>query len=610
MIDETGIVQSFNPAAESIFGYKRDEVIGRNVSMLMPEPYRSAHDSHIGSYLRTGEAKIIGVSSRELLGMQKDGSVFPMELSVGEMPHQSGRTFVGTVRDITERKQRESALIESEERFQLVTDALPVLISYVDRDERYVMCNKAHEDWFGLPIEQIVGQHTRGVVGEEVYRLMRDATQDALSGKTSNIDCELPFRHGRSRYVHATYVSHTETEGEVLGYFSLTTDLTERRQSERRLRQAYKLEAIGQLTGGVAHDFNNLLGVLMMDLAELKKATGTERDELVDEALAAVRSATDLTQHLLAFSRKQPLEPKLIKMPHFLDRTLALLRRTLGEDIGIDSIVAGDLYDTRLDLGLLENALLNLAVNARDAMPSGGKLTIRAQNTALDAQYASRHPDVTVGDYAKLTVSDTGAGIEPAIMDKVVEPFFTTKGPGSGTGLGLSMVYGFVKQSGGHISITSELGRGTTIDLFLPRASEVGEVNESSRAEEEVLEGNETVLLVEDYSRLRNRAAALLEELGYRVIQAENGSQALIELQTDTHFDLLLTDIVMPGALTGNQLAAKARELRPDIRVLYMSGYEETGAEDLATTRLRKPFSKEEVAAAIRRVLDGRALDH
>ena len=608
VIDEAGLILSFNPAAERMFGYALGEVLGKTISILMPEPEQSAHPTHIQDYLRTGKARIIGVASRELVGRRKDGTVFSMELSVGEMPSRTGRQFVGTVRDITERKRRDDALRESEERFRLVTDALPVLIAYVNRDERYVFCNETYADWFEIPREQIVGQQTQDILGDAVYEIRKGNMQSALSGEASNVESKLPFRYGCARYVHSTYVPHTGEDGEVLGYFVLDADFTGRREAEQRLRQAYKLEAIGQLTGGVAHDFNNLLGLLTMDLDELRDATGAEREELVTEALGAVKSASELTQHLLAFSRQQPLNPKPIDATMFLQRTVALLRRTLGEHVEIDLTVPNDLYATRVDPTQLENSLLNLAINARDAMPSGGKLAIEAENASFRDSGAAPLPELAAGDYVRVRVADTGTGIPRENIDKVIEPFFTTKGPGAGTGLGLSMVYGFVKQSNGDLAIDSEVGRGTTIDLYFPRATD--EVHEPLPVVEHNRRGVETVLLVEDFDRFRERAAALLTELGYKVIAAGNGDEALSILNDGTAVDLLLTDLVMPGGLGGRQLAAAARDLRSDIKILFMSGYEDRttnsngGAGD-SVPQLRKPFSKGDLADAIRVALDG-----
>jgi PAS domain S-box-containing protein len=483
-IDEHGIVRNFNPAAEKIFGYPTADVVGRNISMLMPEDVSAKHDGYIGEYLKTGIAKIIGVG-REVTGLTSDGRMFPMDLSVAEMWVGGERHFVGTVRDITERKE-----IESE------------------------------------------------------------------------------------------------------------------------LRQAYKMEALGQLTGGVAHDFNNLLAVLMMDLEMLSDLVTDDADaaELVSEARDVTQAGANLTQRLLAFSRRQSLQPRVIDLNTLISSIAALLRRTLGEMVEIDIVGPGNVWTTRVDPGLVENALLNLALNARDAMPGGGRLTIETANRIVRGDEPDLPPECEPGAYVSISVVDTGSGMTPEVVERAFDPFFSTKQAGGGSGLGLSMVYGFVKQSGGSLNITSRVGHGTRISIFLPRATEDAEQAPGLDFQGAV-SGDETILLVEDHARLRRRTRQALEGLGYRVVEVENGDAALAEISRRNDIDLLFTDIVMPGRLDGIALTEAAREIYPRLKVLFTTGYAEhteisAGLLSRDGDLLRKPYARRDLADKIRALLD------
>ncbi len=485
VIDETGIVRNFNPAAARIFGYSESEVVGRDVNMLMPAPDKDRHGGYIRNYLDTGDARIIGIG-REVTGRRNDGGEFPMDLSVAEMMVRGNRYFIGTVRDITRRKE-----VEAE------------------------------------------------------------------------------------------------------------------------LRQAHKMEALGQLTGGVAHDFNNLLAVLMMDLELLDELTQGQEElsELVTEAREVASTGAELTQRLLAFSRRQPLRPMALDLNGLISNTASLLRRTLGESVEIDIVTPGNLWPTLADPGQVENALLNLAINARDAMQGGGRLTIETRNKRLDEDYAAQQAELEPGEYVLLSVTDTGEGMPPDVIEKAFDPFFSTKEAGHGSGLGLSMIYGFVKQSGGHISIYSEVGHGTTVSIYLPRAPSEETVETDSVAAAPMVTGSETVLLVEDHPQLRRRALQVLEDLGYRVIEAENGDAAMEKISMHDDIDLLFTDIVMPGGLDGVELAEAVRAIRPGIKVLFTTGYAEhaqirVGLLEDGGDLLRKPYSRRELADKLRGLLD------
>jgi PAS domain S-box-containing protein len=484
-IDERGFIQSFSVAAENLFGYAAGEVIGRNVKMLMPSPHHGQHDAYLERYLRTGEKRIIGIG-RQVEARRKDGTVFPIELAVGEVRLGETRVFTGFIRD-----------------------------------------------------------------------------------------------------------------------------LTERTKMEQDLRQAQKMEAIGQLTGGLAHDFNNLLTVISGNMEMLERRLDRAEDrEILREAQEAAELGAKLSNRLLAFGRRQQLVPKPINLSDLAASMLDLLRRTLGETIRVETRLAPDLRMVMADPGQVENALLNLALNARDAMPSGGLLVIETTDIDLDPPYAVAHADVAPGPYAMLAVTDTGVGMSAEVRERAFEPFYTTKGPGQGSGLGLSMVYGFVKQSGGHLQLYSEPGRGTTVRILLPAQS--GDARRAGKVAAPTAAGKvkgETILVVEDEPRVRRVSVRRLQELGYRVIEVDNGPAALEVLRRESEIDLLFTDVVMPGGMSGIDLARKAREFRPELKVVFTSGYAEqaiieSGMPTVQASWLAKPYNSRDLAAKLRELLD------
>ncbi|HMA14904.1 MAG TPA: PAS domain S-box protein, partial [Kiloniellaceae bacterium] len=511
-----------------------------------------------------------------------------------------------------DRAEREAV----EQRFRQILSLAPDAIVAVDEHFRVTIFNRAAETVFGYSSDEVTGQpldillpkrfierhrHLMKGMAMPAEELRRHGDHFDIIGRRKD-GTEFPAESSIARLV----------QGGRTTFMAVIRDVSERRALEAQLRQAQRMEAVGQLTGGLAHDFNNLLTIVIgnLDLLLERLDADGEVAEMARIALdASLRGAT-LTRQLLAFSRRQPLEPKAFDMSALVDDTIGLLRRTLGQQLEIETRFAPDLWPVLADPAQLESAFANLAINARDAMPQGGRLTIETANKNLDQDYVQHNVDVAAGDYVMLAVTDNGSGIASEILDKVFEPFFTTKEPGHGTGLGLSMVYGFAKQSGGHVKIYSEQGHGTTVRLYLPRA-DAGRQRSDARpcAPAAVPAGDATVLVVEDSAEVRRVAVNHLLAFGYRVIEAGNGREALVRLAEDEDIDLLFTDVVMPGGLSGPELARQARALRPNLKILFTSGYAE-GAFDgglpdgLAGNLLSKPYRREELARKLREVIE------
>jgi PAS domain S-box-containing protein len=427
-------------------------------------------------------------------------------------------------------------------------------------------------------------------------------------------------KNGERFRAHVVVHAQHDPSGKLIGFAKITRDVTERLTAEAALEQAraalaqsQKMESLGQLTGGIAHDFNNLLTVIRgaTDMYRRRYA-GTDPDALryIDAVQTSAERAASLTQRLLAFSRRQPLDPKPLDANRLVAGMTELLRRTLGESVALETVLAGGLWWVLADANHLESAILNLAINGRDAMPEGGKLTIETANIYLDQAYANAHEEVSAGQYTMIAVSDTGHGMPPEVAERAFEPFFTTKDVGRGTGLGLSQVYGFVKQSGGHVKIYSELGEGTTVKIYLPRitaSAEPLQVHETAAVARATT--RETILLAEDSDEVRRFAADALIDLGYRVIETPNGAAALKELDANGEIALLLTDVGLPDGMNGRQLADAALARRPALKVLFMTGYARNaivhhGRLDPGVEVVLKPFTQAELGNKVRQVLD------
>jgi PAS domain S-box-containing protein len=459
----------------------------------------------------------------------------------------------------------------------------------------------------GYDPEEMIGRSAVEFVHSEDLENTRNEMRAARRGQVMR-NFETRYVHKSGRAVTLTWMGVWSAPEEQ--HFFIGRDMTERLAAEERLRRAQRLEAIGQLTGGMAHDFNNLLGVIIGNLDVLLGLKKEDRDviELAGEALDAASRGADLTRRLLAFARRQPLRPERIDVNKLVNDIAHLLRRTLGEQIEVTLELDAEVWPVVADPSQLEAAITNLATNARDAMPKGGRLIIVTGNRTLDSEYAAHHHEAVPGDYALIEVSDTGTGISPEVLGHIFEPFFTTKERDRGTGLGLSMVFGYIKQSGGHISVYSELGIGTTFRLYLPKSSDGSIVVPSSKPASLPRGHGELVLAVEDNAALRRILVRQLRDLGYRVAEAENAVTALGVLQQQK-VDLLFTDVVMPGEFDGFDLAREARGRWPNMRILLTSGFPQAklngNRDETATIRvLSKPYRKEDLARALRQALD------
>ncbi len=510
-------------------------------------------------------------------------------------------------------RSAQESLRRSELNFRSLVTNAPYGICSCDSTGKILDANPAFLELIGLNASNdLVGQHIYSLYADgDLWFDLADILRSPEPFK--GLNAEWKKKGGTTTVVRVSgrSVSNGRKEGVVFELFA--EDITERRALEQQLRQSQKMEAVGRLAGGIAHDFNNLLMVISGYSEFLLERLGAEphlRGPAQEIASAAER-ASSLTRQLLAFSRKQMLAPRIVNLNDIVTENLKMLNRMIGEDIDLVMVPAKNLWPVRADGGQIEQVIMNLAVNARDAMPSGGKLTIETANAALDEDYARVHGPLRPGDYVMVSITDTGAGMDSDTQSHIFEPFFTTKGP-KGTGLGLSTVYGIVKQSGGYIWVYSEVGRGTTFKIYLPRVASMGESAAQIAtpvAAQKVEPGNETILLVEDEANLRYLARQYLEKQGYRVIEAADGAVAMqIAVAHEGVIHLLLTDVIMPG-MNGRELAQRISEIRPNVKILYMSGYTENvighnGTLDAGVRLLQKPFNLRDLKSKVREVLD------
>lgn len=619
-LDANGIVQFVNPAAIRETGFERSELVGRPLGPLFQ---KSQQWDDLWQAIVTGD---LAPRPVELIAIRKDGSRSFLEVSASRWLSE-GRVFVTAIlRDMNERHAAEEALRElnltleqrvterTQERDRIWQVSLDML-GVAAADGTWISVNPAWTKILGWLPDEIRGKTSEWLEHPGDRRKMRDEVS-RLAAPEQTSDFESSFRTRRGDY---RVLSWTAVNVEGLLY-CVARDITEQRRqqealdkAEEALRQAQKMEAVGQLTGGLAHDFNNLLTGISgsLELLQIRISQGRYKDveRYISTAQGAANRAAALTHRLLAFSRRQTLDPKATDVNRLVSGMADLIDNTVGPEIEVATANAPDLWTTLVDPNQLENALLNLCINARDAMPDGGKLRIETANRIFDNKEAFQY-EMRPGQYVALSVSDTGIGMSDAVVQRAFDPFYTTKPLGQGTGLGLSMIYGFAKQSGGQVRIESALGRGTTIHLFLPRHFEEEKTLDDARdlSSAPRATAGETVLIVDDEPSVRMLVAEVLAELGYKAIESADGASALQVLRSDVRIDLLVTDVGLPGGMNGRQLADYGRTARADLKVLFITGYAEKAVMDSngldpGMAILTKPFAMDGLAMRIKELL-------
>jgi PAS domain S-box-containing protein len=634
LLDTQGNIATWNAGAQHIKGYAADEVLGRHISMFYTEADQNSWRAQAALKI----AETHGRFENEDWRVRKNGEAFLAHIVIDAIRNDDGALigFAKIVRDVTKLKEaekiaqealRQRQLLEERQRsaevyrrlsetLTAILDASPAGVVTVDASGVIESWNKAAEKIYRLAAASLIGRHQSAVFNNK-------------SGGRNEAAKAIFARSDLSRTIEDAQISHARGDGSTVelsvsrapllraegtanGIVYVINDVTHTKALAEQLRHSQKLDAIGQMTGGVAHDFNNLLSIIICNLELLQEdlTPGSESHELCNSAMEAGLRGAELIQHMLAFSRKQALTPKLLEVNDVITDLAKLLKRTLGEHIEIMLNTAPQTCPVLIDPVQLQAALTNLATNARDAMPHGGRLVFKTSHITIDDSYTSQFDNVTPGEYVLISVTDSGSGMTPEVIEKAFDPFFTTKRVGQGTGLGLSMVFGFVKQSGGQIRIYSELGHGTTIKLYLPCAEREAPaplpepVIRPSKAS-----NNETILVVEDNTALAKSVKSLLADAGYIVVTAENGNEALEALEHNRRVDLLFTDIVMPGGMNGIELARRAVQIYPKLKILFTSGFADALLDprdsEMTTNRLlSKPYRRTELILKIKEILE------
>ncbi len=626
-----------NKGARDNLGYSLDELRLKTPWDLKPKFSREEFIAYVAPLL-SGEVPRLDF---ETVHCRKDGTCYDVDVKLQLLDFGGERVFFAAIQDVTSRKAAEEALRQTTRRLNAILNNTSMAVFMMDERQHCAFMNEAAEKLTGFRFHETQGRPLHDVI-HHTYPDGRpfplcECAIDRAFPERSRVQGEDVFIHKEGHFYPVGYtaspicdevgtpigtvieVRNIEEElrsREALASFhellqsKVDEAIAQREKAEAELRQSQKMEAVGKLTGGIAHDFNNLLQIIGGNLQLLQKdlSGNAKAERRLDLALTGVSRGAKLAAQLLAFGRRQPLAPKVVNLGRLVRGLDDLLRRALGESIEIETVISGGLWNTLVDPVQLENALLNLAINARDAMSGQGKLTIESGNAYLDEKYARQFEDVKPGQYVVLAVTDTGTGIPPEIIGQVFEPFFTTKPEGQGTGLGLSMVYGLVKQSGGHIKIYSEPGEGTTVRLYFPRDVSEEDVIAAPATGGMAEGGSETILVVEDDEAVRTTAVELLGELGYRVLTAKDADAAWAIVESGLAIDLLFTDVVMPGKLRSPELARKAQIRLPHLAVLFTSGYTQNaivhgGRLDEGVELLSKPYTREELAHKVRQVL-------
>ncbi|MCP5083142.1 MAG: PAS domain S-box protein [Alphaproteobacteria bacterium] len=600
-----GLVTGANRRWLESWGYEADEITTLHLrDLLTPESHKHLVDTVYPDFFRSGVCRNVNVTCVMKDGARRNGLVS----CLGERG-ENGRIkhTVVVMQDVTREKATEAALRQSEERFRGSFEAAAHGMALASPDGRLMAVNPT--------LRTLLGSDEMALRRESLQNLVHDGDKPTLlnnigrilAGELESAQMELrfPSQNGKTIWGLTSISIVRDASGIVAHFVVQIVDLTARRETEERLKTARKMEAVGQLTGGIAHDFNNILQVIIGNLQLVQDAMDSDASkDYAREALEAAGRGTELTKQLLAFSRRQSLAPEKISINQMIGGMNSIIRRTIGESIQFKADLMEKDAQISADLSQLESALMNLAINCRDAMPTGGCLTIETRSVFLNEAYATRMPDITPGHYVLISVSDTGTGIPADVLENVVEPFFTTKDGAQASGLGLSMTYGFIRQSGGHIDVSSEVGRGTSVKMYLPRVDVDSQSDEAVPSTAWSDSARKTVLVVEDQEDVRKVAAGFLKSFGYRVLEAEDGIIALGILQAQPDIDLLFTDIIMPGGMNGFDLSQAACVLNPALKVIHASGYPQGALpheqiEQISDTLIMKPYHKDELRQVI-----------
>jgi len=625
-VNEAGLIVQVNSQTERLFGYTEGELLGQRVEVLVPVAKREMHQGYRDRFRQKPEMRRMG-AQLDLHGRRKDGSEFPVEISLSPVATDSGMLVLSAIRDISARKRieeelkkaqdelnaaKDRQLQESQSRLALIVDSSQDAIITKNLEGIITHWNKGAEQTYGYAAEEVIGKPISILAPGD----RKDETAQILARirggeRVEHFETIRVRKDGKRLNVSVSVSPIHDASGEIVGASVIARDVTGQKRSEEMLRQAQKMEAVGRLAGGVAHDFNNVLGIVTACCELLRsRVDQSGLSQYIDNIQEAAKRGSLLTRQLLSFSRRQVgQQPRLLDVNESLKEVVKLLRPLMGDDVQISVRQGAEVAVVETDPAQLDQVVMNIAVNARDAMPNGGKLILETSIQEFDAALAERHPPMKAGRYVLLAVSDTGVGMDQTTLSQIFEPFFTTKEIGKGTGLGLATVYGIVKQNGGHIWVYSEVGRGTTFKIYLPSADH--KVGMAPKPEAETLPQKargEKILLVEDDALMRTLTRQMLEDHGYDVIDAEDGNAALEKLNSNgVSIDVVLTDVVMKG-MSGPQLALELSRRSPKTKIIYMSGYtgeliSQNGDGIQGMTMLDKPFTRAALLKAIHSAL-------
>jgi PAS domain S-box-containing protein len=625
-VDHNGTILQINAQVQELFGYARSDLIGKKVEILVPERFRDQHHDHRRGFAASPKIRRMG-AGLDLYGRRRDGSEFPVEISLSPVSIKGETVVLSAIRDVTDRKRTEEELRRAHTELtqrtsEQIGEYRTRLASIVDSSEDAILTksldgtitswNRGAERIYGYARDEVIGKHISMLVPSDRPDEIPEILKKIARGEgIEHYESARVTKDGRRLNVSISVSPLRDVKGEIIGASAIARDITGQRRAEDQLRQAQKMEAIGRLAGGVAHDFNNVLGIINACTEFLRDRIdpSTEPSIYVENIKKATERGASLTRQLLAFSRKQVVKPIVLNLNERLKDITKLLRPLMGDDVEVLVVSKTEWAIVEADPGQLDQIVMNLAVNARDAMPRGGKFILETDVVELDQHFADQHQTLSPGRYVVLAVSDTGIGMDKATVSRIFEPFFTTKEPGKGTGLGLATVYGITKQNGGYVWVYSEPERGTTFKIYLPSAEGKLGPSSSTKAEAAIPKPEKKqILLVEDDEIMRSLTGKLLQEHGYLVVGVGDAKKAMAWVETNPgRADLLLTDVVMPG-MSGPELADRLTKSNSQLKVVYMSGY--TG-ELMASHEglkhgilLEKPFTRTALLSALHKILE------